>query len=191
MPFDTTLSTRLIAGEAAMTPGAAHKEGIALAVRANMPDYGTARRTFWWNAERQMLDGLPQGKGWNMAYEAADRHAEEWRADTVARRHLDQSPRNHRHQLPAAASTYEPLRQLAPVDWLRWEFDRLGPQPTVCRHGSRGNRLRLAPRHDQLRQDHAQATGSGAPACQKGALATYDQRRSNRPPGGRAARDCP
>jgi acetyl-CoA synthetase len=68
-----------------------HKEGTDLAAWANMPDYDTARRTFSWHAARQLLDGLPQGKGLNIAHEAVDRHAGGWRADKVALRFLDQS----------------------------------------------------------------------------------------------------
>ena len=74
-----------------MTWKAIRKEGTDLAARANMPDYDTARRTFSWNAARQMLDGLPQGRGLNIAHEAVDRHADGWRADKVALRFLDQS----------------------------------------------------------------------------------------------------
>ncbi len=74
-----------------MTREAIHKEGLNPAVRANMPDYWTARRTFSWNTARQLLDGLPQGKGLNIAHEAVDRHADGWRADKVALRFLDQA----------------------------------------------------------------------------------------------------
>ncbi len=74
-----------------MTWEAIHKEGMDLAARANMADYDTARRTFSWDAARRMLDGLPQGRGLNIAHEAVDRHGGGWRADKVALRFLDQS----------------------------------------------------------------------------------------------------
>lgn len=41
-----------------------------------MPDYETERASFSWEAERQGLNGLPQG-GLNIAYEAVDRHRAE------------------------------------------------------------------------------------------------------------------
>jgi acetyl-CoA synthetase len=74
-----------------MTREVIHKEGTNLAVRANMPDYDTARRTFSWHAARQLLDGLPNGRGLNIAHEAVDRHAGGRRADKVALRFLDHS----------------------------------------------------------------------------------------------------
>jgi len=74
-----------------MTRETIRKEGTDLAVRANMPDYDTARRTFSWDTARRLLDGLPQGKGLNIAHEAVDRHAGGSRADKVALRFLDQS----------------------------------------------------------------------------------------------------
>ena len=74
-----------------MTWEAIRKEGMDLAGSANMADYDTARRTFPWDTARRMLDGLPDGKGLNIAHEAVDRHAGGWRADKVALRFLDQS----------------------------------------------------------------------------------------------------
>ena len=40
----------------------------------NMPDYERARAEFSWEAARRELDGLPGGRGLNVAYEAVDRH---------------------------------------------------------------------------------------------------------------------
>ena len=45
------------------------------AVAPNLRDYAEARRTFSWEGARAELDGLPGGKGLNIAYEAVDRHA--------------------------------------------------------------------------------------------------------------------
>ena len=42
----------------------------------NMVDYEAERAAFSWDRERGALDGLPGGRGLNMAYEAVDRHAE-------------------------------------------------------------------------------------------------------------------
>ena len=41
----------------------------------NLADYDSGRRTFSWNAARSELDGLPGGRGLNIAYEAVDRHS--------------------------------------------------------------------------------------------------------------------
>lgn len=41
----------------------------------NLPDYDTAVRTFSWEQARGHLDGLPGGRGLNIAHEAVDRHA--------------------------------------------------------------------------------------------------------------------
>ena len=45
------------------------------AVTPNLGDYAEARRTFSWERARAELDGLPGGKGLNIAHEAVDRHA--------------------------------------------------------------------------------------------------------------------
>lgn len=42
---------------------------------SNMSDYATAVKTFSWAGQRTELDGLPAGRGLNMAHEAVDRHA--------------------------------------------------------------------------------------------------------------------
>jgi acetyl-CoA synthetase len=43
--------------------------------RANVPDVAAARAAFTWRAARRRLDGLPGGRGLNIAHEAVDRHA--------------------------------------------------------------------------------------------------------------------
>jgi acetyl-CoA synthetase len=53
---------------------------------ANMPFYEAARASFSWVQARAELDGLPRGKGLNIAYEAIDRHAAGARRDHVALR---------------------------------------------------------------------------------------------------------
>ena len=47
----------------------------------NIVDADAARATFTWDGARRVLDGLPGGRGLNIAHEAVDRHA------TGARRH--------------------------------------------------------------------------------------------------------
>jgi acetyl-CoA synthetase len=53
---------------------------------ANLADYGVAAREFSWRQARARLDGLPGGRGLNIAHEAVDRHAAGARRDTVALR---------------------------------------------------------------------------------------------------------
>ena len=54
----------------------------------NLADYATAAASFSWSAARAELDGLPGGKGVNIAHEAVDRHLRGARADAVALRFL-------------------------------------------------------------------------------------------------------
>jgi acetyl-CoA synthetase len=44
-------------------------------VAPNLSDYGKTRAAFSWEQARRALDGLPSGRGLNIAYEAVDRHA--------------------------------------------------------------------------------------------------------------------
>ena len=53
----------------------------------NLPDYAAARADFTWESAEQWLDGLPGG-GFNIAYEAVDRHVVAGRGDRVALRCL-------------------------------------------------------------------------------------------------------
>ncbi len=50
----------------------------------NMADYDEECRTFSWAGARRDLDGLPGGRGLNIAHEAVDRHARGGRADRTA-----------------------------------------------------------------------------------------------------------
>jgi acetyl-CoA synthetase len=54
----------------------------------NLADYEHARATFSWDGARAALDGLPGGRGLNIAHEAVDRHAAGPRAGRVALRFL-------------------------------------------------------------------------------------------------------
>ncbi len=57
----------------------------------NLVDYEAACAGFSWRAARAELDGLPGGRGLNIAHEAVDRHALGTRADHVALRVLSRS----------------------------------------------------------------------------------------------------
>ena len=54
----------------------------------NLVDYEAARASFSWDQARAMLDGLPGGRGLNIAHEAVDRHATGSWANHVALRFL-------------------------------------------------------------------------------------------------------
>jgi acetyl-CoA synthetase len=54
----------------------------------NLADYDSAQRAFSWESARRELDGLPEGRGLNIAHEAIDRHAAGPRRDRVAIRWL-------------------------------------------------------------------------------------------------------
>ncbi len=51
------------------------KPGQGWAVAPNLLDYEETCARFTWGAARRALDGLPGGRGLNIAYEAVDRHA--------------------------------------------------------------------------------------------------------------------
>jgi acetyl-CoA synthetase len=51
------------------------KDPAGFAVRPNLLDYEQTRAEFSWEAARQALSGLPDGRGVNIAHEAVDRHA--------------------------------------------------------------------------------------------------------------------
>ncbi|HUZ75142.1 MAG TPA: acetate--CoA ligase [Stellaceae bacterium] len=58
------------------------------AIAPNMPDYETTRAAFRWEAARGELDGLPDGRGLNIAHEAVDRHVRAGHGDKIALRWL-------------------------------------------------------------------------------------------------------
>jgi acetyl-CoA synthetase len=60
------------------------KAAGAWRVPPNLVDYQAARASFSWDEARRQLDGLPGGRGLNIAHEAVDRHAAGPRADRVA-----------------------------------------------------------------------------------------------------------
>jgi acetyl-CoA synthetase len=54
----------------------------------NLADYASARASFLWDSVRREFEGLPDGKGLNIAHEAVDRHARGPMRDHVAIRWL-------------------------------------------------------------------------------------------------------
>jgi acetyl-CoA synthetase len=75
----------------AMRPTIVAKPRDGWAKTPNMLDYERERTTFRWEAARSALDGLPGGRGLNIAHEAVDRHAAGPRADRIALRWLGKS----------------------------------------------------------------------------------------------------
>jgi acetyl-CoA synthetase len=60
------------------------KDPSSLSVPPNLADYHATCADFGWRAARNRLDGLPGGRGLNIAFEAVDRHARGTRKDKVA-----------------------------------------------------------------------------------------------------------
>ena len=60
-------------------------------IAPNLDDYARVRATFSWAGARAELDGLPGGRGLNIAHEAVDRHAAGPRRDRLALRWLGKS----------------------------------------------------------------------------------------------------
>ena len=60
-------------------------------VAPNLVDYETVRDGFSWDSARAALDGLPDGRGLNIAHEAVDRHAAGPRAGHTAIRWIARS----------------------------------------------------------------------------------------------------
>lgn len=72
----------------AIDPGRIRKDLSALGEVPNLVDYDSARASFSWAAARRALDGLPAGRGLNIAYEAVDRHVAAGRGARCAIRWL-------------------------------------------------------------------------------------------------------
>jgi acetyl-CoA synthetase len=60
-----------------------------------LDDYARVCASFRWGDARQALDGLPGGRGLNIAYEAVDRHVEHGRGEAVALRWIAKSGAVH------------------------------------------------------------------------------------------------
>jgi acetyl-CoA synthetase len=69
------------------------KRREAWRVTPNLVDYDQTRKQFSWQSARGLLDGLPGGRGLNIAHEAVDRHAAGATAARVAFRFIGRSGR--------------------------------------------------------------------------------------------------
>lgn len=65
-----------------------HKTTNAESVQPNLRDHAETAASFSWTVAAQELDGLPDGRGLNIAHEAVDRHLRHGRGDRVAIRWL-------------------------------------------------------------------------------------------------------
>jgi acetyl-CoA synthetase len=63
----------------------------AMGITPNLTDYDRTCAAFSWDAARRRLDGLPGGRGLNIAHEAVDRHAAGARRDHVALRFISKT----------------------------------------------------------------------------------------------------
>jgi len=87
---------------------------------ANLINYDEVRRRFAWSDARQMLDGLPEGRGLNIAHEAVDRHAAGPLAGKLALRWLGRAGEVHDY-------SYDDLRR--ETSRFAGVLTRLGIQP--------------------------------------------------------------
>ena len=65
------------------------KDPRRLRIEPNLRDYAEACAAFSWKSARAQLDGLPAGRGLNLAHEAVDRHAVGPRARRIALRFVN------------------------------------------------------------------------------------------------------
>ena len=77
--------------DVALTGYPISKDIAQLPRRPNLVDYGAVRADFDWAKARGLLEGLPKGRGLNIAHEAVDRHAAGPHADRVALRWIGKS----------------------------------------------------------------------------------------------------
>ena len=82
------VSSEDIPGTPGHTHGVIRKAAPRGGVAPNLADYDQTRATFTWAEAEGWLDGLPGGRGLNIAHEAVDRHAAGPKAHQVALRFL-------------------------------------------------------------------------------------------------------
>ncbi len=108
-----------MSGATDQRPATIVKRHGADVVAPNLDDYERVRATFTWARARAELDGLPGGRGLNIAHEAIDRHAAGPRRDHVAIRWLGKAGHIEDY-------TYARLREL--TDRFANALDDLGVQ---------------------------------------------------------------
>jgi acetyl-CoA synthetase len=126
------------------------KRAWPLGVTPNLVDYERARRSFSWETTRTSLEGLPGGRGLNIAHEAIDRHASSVRRDKVAVRWLRRSGRVDEAtygELAAATSRFANMLRSLGVGRGDRVFTLLGrvPELHVAVLGALKNRSAVSP----------------------------------------------
>lgn len=86
-------------------PELVHKSVANERIAPNMRDYERERATFTWESAAHALDGLPGGRGLNIAHEAVDRHVRDGRSDHIALRWIAKDGRRRDY-------SYRDLREL-------------------------------------------------------------------------------
>ena len=84
------------------------KNPTSQGVQPNLRDHSEAAAGFTWEAAARDLDGLPEGRGLNIAHEAVDRHVQHGRGERVAIRWLGK--RGDRRELSYAMLAQETSR---------------------------------------------------------------------------------
>lgn len=87
------------------------KPSSGWAVMPNLLDYEASYAAFRWEDARRELDGLPDGRGLNIAHEAVDRHLRPGRGGKIAMRWLGKNGerREFTYKHLAAATTGSPI----------------------------------------------------------------------------------
>jgi acetyl-CoA synthetase len=90
-----------------LIPTVIDKVAKASSPPANLPNYHATYASFSWSEGRALLDGLPDDKGLNIAFEAVDRHVAHGLGDKVALRWLakDGSRQDFTYRALASASS--------------------------------------------------------------------------------------
>ena len=94
-----------------MTWETIRKSPTASRVAPNLDDYARACAEFSWDAARRELDGLPGGRGLNIAHEAVDRHVAAGRGDRLALRWLGKRGSVEDYTYADLAAAHEPFRE--------------------------------------------------------------------------------
>ena len=78
-------------------------------IEPNLTDYERERAVFSWATPRRALDGLPGGRGLNIAHEAVDRHAAGLRGGAVALRWVGRAGRTPGDHLRRSETPDQPF----------------------------------------------------------------------------------
>ena len=145
-----------MAGSPPMTPASSHvprrapivKPARPWTIEPNLSDYAAERERFSWESARRALDGLPGGRGLNIAHEAVDRHA----AGPLGRHGRDPVART-RGRAPARSptSTFGGRPTASPTCCVGWAWARaMSWRPCWAHPGALHRRARHAQERQRL-----------------------------------------